>query len=230
MTDEQAPAPTPAEQSPIDQPTMTPEAASVEADRLMGDARFSEQWQNKGPGHDFAVQRVKELNRIAHSQSDAPTGGAPVVDESVQSSDNPEQTIFTESDYINAGLSIRDRVGMTDEQIVSLTTTLNEVAVTTQIEPHEMKILTEQIEGSISAEARKGHDFNPEATANGALENLRKAWGDNFDVNLAAFHGALAGTGERRAFIGDAILRSGPATAAWVIKRLISRKGRNAPR
>ena len=68
-----------------------------------------------------------------------------------------------------------------------------------------------------------------EVTAVAAMESLKKAWGDSFDANLAAFHNALAATGEHREFIGNAILRAGPSTAAWAIKRLVSR-GRNAAR
>ena len=228
MTDEQAPAPASPEQATAEQPTMTPEAARVEADRLMGDEKFSQQWQNKGPGHDFAVQRISELNRIAHRDTGT-SDALPVVDERSPSQDGPEQTGFTESDYISAGLGVKERVGMTEAEVENLTTTLNEVAVSSQIEPREMKTLAGEIEKSIAAETRNGYAHDADATANTALESLRKDWGDNFDANLATFHSALAATGEHREFIGNAILRAGPSTATWAIKRLVSR-GRNAAR
>ena len=72
---------------------------------------------------------------------------------------------------------------MTEAEVETLTTTLNEVAVSSQIEPREMKILAGQIEAGISAEAWKGYAHDVEATANTALENLRKGWGDSFDAN-----------------------------------------------
>jgi hypothetical protein len=228
MTDEQAPAPVSAGQAPAEQPTMTPDAARVEADRLMGDEKFSQQWQNKGPGHDFAVQKISELNRIAHGDTGTPDA-LPVADERTSSPDSPEQTDFTESDYINAGLGVKERTGMTEAEVENLTTTLNEVAVSSQIDPREMRTLAGEIERSISAEARNGYAHDAEATANTALESLRKDWGDSFDANLAAFQSALAATGEHKEFIGNAILRAGPSTATWAIKRLISR-GRNAAR
>jgi len=228
MTDEQAPAPVSTEQAPAEQPTMTPDAARVEADRLMGDATFSQQWQHKGPGHDFAVQKISELTRIAHGHAGT-SDALPVVDERSPSKDGPEQTGFTESDYISAGLGVQERVGMTSAEVENLTTTLNEVAVSSQIEPREMKTLAGEIERSIAAEARNGYAHDAEATANTTLENLRKDWGDSFDANLATFQDALAATSEHRDFIGNAILRSGPSTATWAIKRLVSR-GRNAAR
>ena len=226
MTDEQTPAPVSAEQAPAEQPTMTPEAARVEADRLMGDATFSQQWQNKGPGHDFAVQKMRELNRIANGHagtSDAP----PVGDNRNPAPDSLEHTDFTESDYISAGLAVQERTGMTEAEVENLTTTLNEVAVSSQIEPREMKTLAGEIERSIAAEARTGFTHDGEATANSTLESLRKDWGDSFDANLTAFHNILSATGEHREFIGNALLRSHPSTATWAIKRLVSR-GRNA--
>jgi hypothetical protein len=221
MTDKQAPA-------PVDQPTMTPDVARVEVDRLMGDPQFSEQWVSKGPGHDYAVQKMSELNRIANGDAGTPDA-PPVVEEPSQAPDNVEPTAFTESDYINAGLRVQDRVGMTGAEVETLTTTLNEVAVSSQIEPREMKILAGQIEAGISAEGRKGYAHDAEATADAVLENLRKDWGDSFDANLTTFQKALAGIGKQRAFIGDALLRSGPSTATWTIKRLVSR-GRDAAR